>query len=141
MVLRASEARRSATSSCAGPKIRRKSLARNFASLLAANAVMVFTDILLTRLDATTPPANWKWKERCGKAVKRYGQHLEHVAIDRTPDADSTEAARIDLNWLGNNRDVACYGLHGYDAALAGRCIDEQNLRFHRIFQTPTCHV
>jgi hypothetical protein len=35
MVLRANEARRSATSSCAGPKIRRKSLARNLPSLLA----------------------------------------------------------------------------------------------------------
>ena len=54
-------------SSCAGPKIRRKSLARNLASLLAANAVMVFTDILLTRLDATTPPGNWKRKDRCCK--------------------------------------------------------------------------
>src|SRR6267378_6971511 len=47
MVLRANEPRRSATSLCAGPKIRRKSLARNLPSLLAANAVMVFTNILL----------------------------------------------------------------------------------------------
>jgi len=35
---------------------------------------MVFTDILLTRLDATTLPANWKWKDRCGKLVKQVGQ-------------------------------------------------------------------
>src|SRR6478672_10103723 len=44
MVLRASEPRRSATSSCAGPKTRRKSLARNLPNLLAAIAVIDFTD-------------------------------------------------------------------------------------------------
>src|SRR5882757_5765894 len=33
-------------SSCAGPKTRRKSLARNLPNLLAANAVIVFTDHL-----------------------------------------------------------------------------------------------
>src|SRR5258705_1288463 len=43
MVLRARAPKRSAMSSCAGPKTRRKSLARNLPSLLAANAVIVFT--------------------------------------------------------------------------------------------------
>src|SRR3989442_15880696 len=43
MVLRASAAKRSAILSCARPKTRRKSLARNLPSLLAANAVIVFT--------------------------------------------------------------------------------------------------
>src|SRR5881392_283455 len=46
MVLRAREPKRSAISSCAGPKTRRKSLARNLPNLLAANAVIVFTDHL-----------------------------------------------------------------------------------------------
>src|SRR2546422_9624374 len=43
MVLRASAPKRSAILSCARPKTRRKSLARNLPSLLAANAVIVFT--------------------------------------------------------------------------------------------------
>src|SRR5216683_5539711 len=43
MVLRAKEPKRSALSSCAGPKTRRKSLARNLPNLLAAIAVIVFT--------------------------------------------------------------------------------------------------
>src|SRR5206468_12642179 len=43
MVLRAKEPKRSAISSCAGPKTRRKSLARNLPNFLAANAVIVFT--------------------------------------------------------------------------------------------------
>src|SRR6476469_1953516 len=43
MVLRAKAPKRSAISFCAGPKTRRKSLARNLPSLLAANAVIVFT--------------------------------------------------------------------------------------------------
>src|ERR1700722_5099085 len=46
MVLRAKEPKRSAISSCAGPKTRRKSLARNLPNLLAAIAVIVFTDPL-----------------------------------------------------------------------------------------------
>src|ERR1700687_2406225 len=46
MVLRAKEPKRSAISSCAGPKTRRKSLARNLPNLLAAIAVIVFTDSL-----------------------------------------------------------------------------------------------
>jgi hypothetical protein len=46
MVMRASEPRRSANSSCAEPKISRKSLERNLPSLRAADAVMVFIDIL-----------------------------------------------------------------------------------------------
>src|SRR3981189_1711715 len=46
MVLRAKEPKRSAISSCAGPKTRRKSLARNLPNLLAAIAVIVFTDHL-----------------------------------------------------------------------------------------------
>src|SRR5450631_1975800 len=44
MVLRAKEPKRSAISSCAGPKTRRKSLARNLPNLLAAIAVIAFTD-------------------------------------------------------------------------------------------------
>src|SRR5229473_1458963 len=43
MVLRAKDPKRSALSSCAGPKTRRKSLARKLPSLLAAIAVIVFT--------------------------------------------------------------------------------------------------
>src|SRR5438876_1906257 len=43
MVLRASAPKHSAILSCARPKTRRKSLARNLPSLLAANAVIVFT--------------------------------------------------------------------------------------------------
>src|SRR6266700_4196630 len=46
MVLRAKAPKRSAILSCARPKTRRKSLARNLPSLLAANAVIVFTDHL-----------------------------------------------------------------------------------------------
>src|SRR6266576_6745593 len=46
MVLHAKEPKRSAISSCAGPKTRRKSLARNLPNFLAANAVIVFTDHL-----------------------------------------------------------------------------------------------
>src|SRR6266705_1990683 len=46
MVLRAKAPKRSAMSSCAGPKTRRKSLARNLPNLLAANAVIVFTPII-----------------------------------------------------------------------------------------------
>lgn len=46
MVLRAKEPKRSPISSCAGPKTRRKSLARNVPNFLAANAVIVFTDHL-----------------------------------------------------------------------------------------------
>ena len=46
MVLRAKEPKRSPISSCAGPKTRRKSLARNLPNFLAANAVIVFTDHL-----------------------------------------------------------------------------------------------
>src|SRR6478672_12832141 len=46
MVLRAKAPKRSAISSCAGPKTRRKSLARNLPNLLAAIAVIVFTDPL-----------------------------------------------------------------------------------------------
>src|SRR5258707_10934028 len=49
MVIRASEPRRSANSSWAEPKISRKSLARNSPSLRAADAVMVFIDILRLR--------------------------------------------------------------------------------------------
>src|ERR1700730_2163939 len=49
MVIRASEPRRSANSSCVDPKISRKSLARNFPTLRAAEAVMVFIDILRRR--------------------------------------------------------------------------------------------
>src|SRR6266851_2348886 len=43
MVLRAKDPKRSALSSCAGPKTRRKSVARKLPSLLAAIAVIVFT--------------------------------------------------------------------------------------------------
>src|SRR5258708_5996497 len=43
MVLRAKDPKRSALSSCAGPKTRRKSPARKLPSLLAAIAVIVFT--------------------------------------------------------------------------------------------------
>src|SRR5260370_18306904 len=43
MVLRAKDPKRSALASCAGPKTRRKSLARKLPSLLAAIAVIVFT--------------------------------------------------------------------------------------------------
>src|ERR1700716_1367080 len=46
MVARAAEPRRSASSSCAEPKMRRKSLVRKLPSLCAAMAVMVFTDVL-----------------------------------------------------------------------------------------------
>src|SRR4030081_3084886 len=46
MVLRAKEPKRSAISWCAGPKTRRKSLARNLPNFLAASAVIAFTDHL-----------------------------------------------------------------------------------------------
>src|ERR1700709_1761534 len=46
MVARAAEPSRSASSSCAEPKMRRKSLVRKFPSLWAAMAVMVFTGVL-----------------------------------------------------------------------------------------------
>src|SRR6478752_10276981 len=46
MVLHAKEPKRSAISSCGGPKTRRKSLARNLPNFLAANAVIVFIDHL-----------------------------------------------------------------------------------------------
>src|ERR1039457_1019499 len=49
IVLRASDPKRSAISSCAGPKTRRKSLARNLPNLLAAIAAIVFTDRLQDR--------------------------------------------------------------------------------------------
>src|ERR1700680_5289267 len=49
MVLRAKEPNRAAISSCAEPKTRRKSFAINLPSLLAAIAVIVFTDRLQDR--------------------------------------------------------------------------------------------
>lgn len=51
-------------SSCAGPKIRRKFLARNLPSLLAANAVIVFTDALQDRRDAIPLLEERKLKDR-----------------------------------------------------------------------------
>jgi len=102
---------------------------------------MVFTDILLTRLDATTLPANWKWKDR-GKSCETGRAGIQSTLRQITPDADSTEAASIDLNWLGGNRDVACYGLHEYDAALARWTVHLQaESAFPKIFQMPTCNV
>src|ERR1700709_771293 len=46
MVARAAEPSRSASSSCAEPKMRRKSFVRKLPSLCAAMAVMVFTGVL-----------------------------------------------------------------------------------------------
>src|ERR1700709_2905061 len=46
MVARAAEPSRSASSSCAEPKMRRKSFVRKFPSLWAGMAVMVFTGFL-----------------------------------------------------------------------------------------------
>src|SRR5229473_55958 len=63
MVLRARAPRRSAISSWAGPKTRRKSLARNLPSLLAAIAVIAFTDPPPRREDVIIWQRNWKTKD------------------------------------------------------------------------------
>jgi hypothetical protein len=51
MVLRAAEPRRSASSECAEPKIRRKSLVRKLPSLFAAIAVIAFIHVLRMIVD------------------------------------------------------------------------------------------
>src|SRR5882672_1847770 len=51
MVTRAAEPRRSASSSCAEPKIRRKSLVRKLPSLVAAIAVIAFIHVLRMIVD------------------------------------------------------------------------------------------
>src|SRR5450759_1775412 len=74
MVPRAREPKRSATSSCAGPKIRRKSLARNLPNLLAAIAVIVFTDHLQGG-DVIILPKNWKAKRvQRGESLEQQGK-------------------------------------------------------------------
>ena len=79
MVLRASEPSRSAISSYAGPKSLRKSFAKNLPRCLAADAVIVFTDILPPQsaddsisTSGFKPPvgarATWRsvWRRACG---------------------------------------------------------------------------
>src|SRR6516225_11150018 len=79
MVLRASEPSRSAISSYAGPKSLRKSFARNLPRCFAADAVIVFTDILPPQsaddsisTSGFKPPvgarATWRsvWRRACG---------------------------------------------------------------------------
>src|SRR3981081_731199 len=51
MVARAAEPRRSASSSCAEPKMRRKSLVRKLPSLVAAIAIIVFIHVLRMIVD------------------------------------------------------------------------------------------
>src|SRR5690348_5018709 len=91
MVLRAKEPKRSAISSCAGPKTRRKSLARNLPSFLAANAVIVFTD----HLQAGKMLSFCEESGRRKRPVGRLPTGMQSTQLDRTSAAAHTRADQV----------------------------------------------
>src|ERR1700681_291351 len=122
MVARAAEPRRSASSSCAEPKMRRKSLVRKLPSLVAAIAVIAFIYVLRMIVDRFETHARpFTSSRQIGLAPTRCSRPLSYgLCRSRSPPRaafkpDSVSAQCQRLDWKQQGLDAQQHRVHEAD--------------------------